>query len=66
MTPNDLYGECVPIHLGRTPQQNMFFPLRNHKPDRFLAVPTRSQWMRGNRGIVSHLRVVGMLKRLGL
>lgn len=66
MMPNDLYLELVPPHRSRASTERMFFPLLTKRPDSYLKVPRRTQCLRGNRGIVSYLRVTGMLKRLGL
>lgn len=66
MTPNDLYSECAPTRRGRTPQEKMFFPLRETRPDHFLKVPRGTQSRRGNQGMLARHRAQNLLNRLGL
>lgn len=66
MTPNDLYSECAPTRRGRTPQEKMFFPLTERRPNRFLAIPRGTQSRRGNRGMLAASRTKALMKRLGL
>jgi len=66
MTPNDLYSECVPHYTGRRPNQHMYFPLVESKPNRFLSIPNKHQSGNGNRSMVRTNRVKALLRRLGL